>query len=212
MESLSTQWPTVDLAPGNTVLGVDVSGGADLQSENAQKRRTRPLAWVLLAIIAVGAVVALVAGLGGHGGGSVGHAGTTGSLGTAIPFTLTNGGTLSATVEKIVAPATPAQYEPSPASGNEYVGVKQTIVNTGSTNAAVDQGPITALVDSSGQSFSWTAITLSDCPALRTAGTATVAPGSSVTGCIAYEVPQGDTLSEVTVGSSGNTPGIWRVS
>ena len=76
MESLSTQWPTVDLAPAqHPVLGVDVSGGADLQSENAQKRRTRPLAWVLLAIIAVGAVVALVAGLGGHGGGSVGRRG-----------------------------------------------------------------------------------------------------------------------------------------
>jgi hypothetical protein len=41
---------------------------------------------------------------------------------------------------------------------------------------------------------------------------ATLAPGSSDTGCITFEVPTSDTLSQVTIGSSGKTPGVWNVS
>ena len=87
-----------------------------------------------------------------------------------------------------------------------------TITNTGSTNAFVDQGPITALVDSSGASYSWSPTVLSDCSPLGSSGMATLAAGSTVTGCIAFAVPSGDYLSEVSIGSTGKTPGVWTLT
>jgi hypothetical protein len=69
-----------------------------------------------------------------------------------------------------------------------------------------------ALSDTAGQSYSWSPTTLSDCPELGNSGLGTLAPNDSVTGCITFEVPTGDTFSTVTIGSSGKTTGVWDLS
>jgi len=135
-----------------------------------------------------------------------------GSVGSTIDFTTTSGGQLSVTLVKVVDPAIVDQYQPAVSAGDVYVGIKFKIVNSGSTSAQLDQGPITALTDSSGQSYSWSIATLADCPSLGNLGLALLPPGGSTTGCVAFEVPTGDQLSNVAVGSSGQTPGIWDVS
>ena len=157
-------------------------------------------------LLAVVVVIAVSANSSGTGGSS-----NPVAMGTAIPFSFGNGSAVSLTVDKVVAPATEAQYQPSASSGDEYVGVKVTVDNTGTANAAIDLGPITSLTDSSGQAFTWNPTTLADCPALGGFGLATIGPGASATGCIAFEVPSGDTFSPVSIGSSGRTPGVWDV-
>jgi hypothetical protein len=172
------------------------------------RRRTRPWAWVLLGVIIVAVIVGVVADIGsGGGGGSSGPV----AMGTAVAFSFGNGGTGNVTVEQVVAPATAGQYQLPAAAGDEYVGVQITVENTGSTNVLLDMGPLTALSDTAGQSYSWSPTSLSDCPPLANAGVGTLAPGTSVTGCVAFEVPTGDSLSQVTIGSSGKTPGVWNV-
>ena len=158
-------------------------------------------------ILAVVVVIAVSANGSGTGGSS-----TAVAMGTAIPFSFSNGATVSITVDNVVEPATAVPYQSSPSPGDEYVGVKVIVDNTGSANALVDLGPITSLTDSSGQAFTWNPTTLADCPALGDFGVATVGPGASDTGCIAFEVPSGDTFSQVSIGSSGRTPGVWDAS
>jgi hypothetical protein len=120
--------------------------------------RPRTWAWVLLAmvsvllaIIVIGVIIGGVVGHQGSGGGS----GSPVPIGTAIPFSFSAGGTADITVTQVVAPATAGQYQLQPSAGDEYVGVQVTVANTSSTNMLVDLGPMTALSDSSGQSFSW---------------------------------------------------------
>jgi hypothetical protein len=132
-------------------------------------------------------------------------------LGQPIAFTLTSGGSLTITVNQIVAPATAAPYQTALPPGEEYAGVQITVDNTGTTNAFIDEGPQTALEDSSGTSYGWTPVTLSDCAPLGNDGMATLAAGGSTSGCITFEVPYGDTFTEVSMGSSGQAPGVWNV-
>lgn len=115
------------------------------------------------------------------------------------------------TVENVASPATAGQYQLPPAAGDECGRVQITVENTGSTNVLLDMGPLTALSDTAGQSYSWSPTSLSDCPPLGDAGIGTLAPGTSVTGCVAFQVPTGDSPSEVTIGSTGKKPGVWNV-
>ena len=193
-------FPQAVLSPGQT--GFPVPPGAP------PTRRTRPWAWVLLGLVIVAVIVGVAAAVT-SGGGSASSGPV--SVGTAVPFTFGDGGTGTVTVDQVVAPANAGQYQPAPTAGDEYVGIQITVENTGSTNILLDVGPLTALSDTSGQSYSWSPTSLSDCPPLGDAGIGTLAPGTSVTGCIAFEVPTSDSLSQVTIGSSGNTPGVWNV-
>jgi len=132
-------------------------------------------------------------------------------LGTSVEFSQSGGSTMSITVDKVVAPAKASPNQLQASEGDEFVGVKMTVVNSSSSNEVVDLSAITVLEDTSGQSFDWDPTTLADCPPLGSDGLATLAPGSSVSGCTAFQAPKGDTFSRVTVGSDGKTPGVWTI-
>jgi hypothetical protein len=141
----------------------------------------------------------------GKGVAHVGHVGATLDLKTQ------KGNLFSVTLTKIVDPA---QYTGTAATvaAERFVGLSFTIDNTSGSAITPDAVKDAVVVVEGGQIYSDVNFTLSDCPALPR-GHLNIAPGSSSTGCVAFEIPMTASITEVqfepAAGGAGNY-GEWQ--
>jgi hypothetical protein len=123
-----------------------------------------------------------------------------------------SGQSFTLTLLQVINPATAVQYSPAPNAGDNYVGVQLRVTNTGNSILTENPNGFVSVVDSAGTTFSADFDQLSDCPPFGSIGSVDVAPGNNAVGCVAFQVPTTDSLSEVVAGTSGGTPAEWKLT
>jgi hypothetical protein len=183
----------------------------------------RDLASYVLRAVAVGALgTTLVACSSGSSSRSSTSSTSPKAHGSALPIGTpihydAGGLKESVTLVQVVNPATEATYAhspPPPASGQKYVGLMFKVRNLGKTSAVVQLGDQLLLEYSSGKHDPVTQVLLSDCPPFGGSGSAVaeIAPGHSVSGCVAFEAPTNVTLSQALLTSPDKTFGAWSLT
>ena len=123
----------------------------------------------------------------------------------------TSTGNSEATLVQVVDPATSESQYLSPKPGNRFVAVQLRFVNISGQTTQGSPTFETTLVDDQGQRYSSTYSPIQGCQAF--AGAGQLAPGETVLGCIAFEVPEGAHILSVKYGSqfSDQAPISWTV-
>jgi len=131
-------------------------------------------------------------------------------IGHVYNFAYSKSKTYSITLVKLVDPGKLSSISITPGKNSRFVGVKFKIVNTGKVVIDVGVAEYTYVVDTSGASVQFSPATLSNCPTLGSGtGTASVAPGSFIIGCIPFQIPNSQKVKKVEFGSS--VPVVWNV-
>jgi hypothetical protein len=130
----------------------------------------------------------------------------------SIGSPLTIDGDTAVTVQQVIDPITASQYAQAP-TGTRYVGVKLEITNNSSSpdNSNANNNVTVTRSDNQTATIAFTAAT--ECTNFSS-GMYKIAPGSSATGCVFFEIPNGMTATKVQfnahAGFSGQT-GEWTV-
>jgi hypothetical protein len=178
----------------------------------------RPLssneARALLGLSALLLALATGVAVGANIGGSEGRrppAASPALLGTALPFRTASGARLALAAVQLVDPAIAPEGE-EPSNGYRYVGVTFLIVDTGPSSAVIDVGKDAVLIDDIGQLFSASGTTtaFANCPTDNSL--TRLAPHHRVGVCVPFEVPRGDVLDRVVVGSPQSQPVSWSLT
>lgn len=138
-------------------------------------------------------------------------------VGGSLEFTGSHGEDLTFTLTSVVNPATEAQYAhspPPPLLSQMLVGLNFKVVNHGSSSATVSLGQMVVLYDTSGTSYSIQYTLLNECSPFGGSATAMaqIAPGATVTGCMAFETSSGDKLSRAVLETPTKTFGEWSLT
>jgi hypothetical protein len=139
---------------------------------------------------------------------------TTAALGSAITLDgITVGEQVTVTAVRVINSATSSDPLFAPPAGERYYAVQFSLDNTGSVTYAEDANFEATVIDSAGKSYTPDLFdTVSGCPAFT--GTGTMSPGSSLTGCVVFDLPTVATAKEIQyVPDSGQGPqiGQWPV-
>lgn len=138
------------------------------------------------------------------------------SLGQSNAFTDVTGATYSVTAVRVIDPARMGPYQPGPDPGTKFVAVLFNITATGSQSASNDAYSTATVVGSNGKTYlsSFTGDAgLVGCPSFQ-GGVYQANPGTTVSGCVVFELPTAVTVHQISWSASGGfggTPGLWNV-
>jgi hypothetical protein len=198
---------------------------------------TKRTAGVLGAAVGLTAAVLLVASCSAspphradkHGAPTTSHASTTathapgtsapptgtstGQLGATLLVSDSNGTQLDVTLKKVIDPASGASKYSNPAKGNHFAGVQLRIVNTAATTYQNNANNETTITLSSGKTINANYNPIAGCGNFDN-GQVTLKAGATSTGCVTFQIPKGQTVTQV---GYGNTvfPGKnakWQIS
>lgn len=121
----------------------------------------------------------------------------TPKVGDAVILAGPNGENLTATLVKVVDPATGTNNHPE--TGTRFIGVEIQLVNHGSKAWAGNGAPTTfaKVIDSQGQAFG--PILASTNAGVMYTSQVTIAPGGTALGAITFQVPTGSTAAAVQI-------------
>lgn len=182
-------------------------------------------AWYKRVWLWVGLVILLFIIVGAAGSGSRGTVNTTPASNSTssssaaaktqrptakVGDTVTIGGDqgLAVKLMQVIDPAESSNQVVSSDAGKRFVGLKVQITNNGSSSYKDDANNNLTLIGSDNQSYTATFADISGCTNFSS-GQYTLAKGSSATGCVVYQVPNGVKPSKVQFttnsGFSGDT-------
>jgi hypothetical protein len=139
------------------------------------------------------------------------NAGATNYIGSTITLSSSGEGNYAATLVKVIDPAVASSNSLPPNSGTRFVGVEFTVKSESGDNLDVTLANEAVAADAANNSFdTQVAASVNDCNDLQ--AFVTLAPNSSVTGCVVFQVPNGDHLTKVYVGSGGQAPATWTLA
>ena len=199
--------------------------------------RTRRTAGVLGAAVGLTAATLLVASCSAspphqankHGAPATNHVSTTathapgtsapptgtstGQLGATLLVSDSSGTQLDVTLKKVIDPASGANKYGNPAKGNHFAGVKLRIHNTATTTYQNNANNETTITLSNGTTLHANYNPIAGCGNFDN-GQVTLKPGATSTGCITFQIPKGQKVTQV---SYSNTvfPGQnakWQIS
>ena len=199
--------------------------------------RTKRTVGVLGAAVGLTAAVLLVASCSAspprqadkHGTPATSHASTTaahapgtsapptgtslGQLGATLLVSDSNGTQLDVTLKKVIDPASGASKYSNPAKGNHFAGVKLQIHNTATTTYQNNANNETTITLSNGKTLHANYNPIAGCGNFDK-GQVTLKAGATSTGCVTFQIPKGQTVTQV---GYGNTvfPGKnakWQIS
>ncbi len=169
------------------------------------------------AVLIIG--IAVIAGGGGHSvrtAGNTSPAGGTKTAGIGSAITLTGndvGEQMAVTVTKVIKSPKPGDEFTIPKAGDRLYAVQFRLKDTGTAAYSDSPSNGSQVTDSKGQSYDASlADTAAGCTSFP--GSETIAPGSSGLGCVVFEVPKSDKITEVqfTLNSGfGPDTGQWNV-
>ena len=138
---------------------------------------------------------------------------STGQLGTALPVSDSSGTQLDVTLKKVIDPASGASKYSNPAKGNHFAAVKLRIYNTATTTYQNNANNETTITLSNGKTLHADYNPISGCGNFDN-GQVTLKAGASSTGCITFQIPKGQKVTQVGY-SNTVFPGQkarWQVS
>jgi hypothetical protein len=134
-------------------------------------------------------------------------------VGATLGVSDSSGSKLDVTVEKVIDPASGANQYSNPASGKHFVGVKLRVRNKAATTYQNNANNETTIVLSTGKTRHADYNPIAGCGNFDN-GQIKLASGASSTGCVTFQVPNGQKVTEIRYGNTvfpGNTA-HWRVS
>ncbi len=136
-----------------------------------------------------------------------------GQMGATLPVSDSSGTQLDVTLQKVIDPASGASQYSNPAKGNHFAGVKLRIHNTATTTYQNNANNETTITLSNGKTLHADYNPIAGCGNFDN-GQITLKPGAASTGCVTFQVPKGQKITQV---GYGNTvfPGKnadWQVS
>jgi len=134
-------------------------------------------------------------------------------VGATLGVSDSSGTKLDVTVEKVIDPASGANQYSNPASGKHFVGVKLRVRNKAATSYQNNANNETTIVLSTGKTRHADYNPIAGCGNFDN-GQIKLASGASKTGCVTFQVPNGQKVTEIRYGNTvfpGNTA-QWRVS
>jgi hypothetical protein len=140
-------------------------------------------------------------------------ASSTAHVGSTVAVSDGSGGKANVTLSQVIDPASGADQFTTPDAGKRFVGVELTIANTGSKSLSDDANSTTSVQGSDNQSYTADFSNISECTNFN-AGSYTLAPGASVTGCVTFQVPTAVTVKQIQfqpTGFTGGVTGQWQV-
>ena len=177
--------------------------------------------WGLAAIVVI--VIAMATG-GSHTTvnnqpASVSNTSSTGSSGSSssqsaktatakVGDTVNVGGSqgLAVKLVSIIDPAQAGDQYTTPDAGKRFVGVKVEITNNGTSAYQDDANSNLTLIGSDGQSYTFDSSNIAGCTNFSY-GNYTLAAGTSATGCVVYQVPDGVKAAKVQFAANGGYSG-----
>jgi len=138
---------------------------------------------------------------------------STGRLGATLLVSDSSGTQLDVTLKKVIDPASGASKYSNPAKGNDFAGVKLRIHNTATTMYQNNANNETTITLSNGKTLHANYNPIAGCGNFDK-GQVTLKAGATSTGCITFQIPKGQTVTQV---SYSNTvfPGKnakWQIS
>jgi hypothetical protein len=119
--------------------------------------------------------------------------------------------TISIQLQQVIDPAHATNEFLQPSAGNRYVAIKTQITNPGTANLQSDANSNFSVIGSNGQIYTATFATITGCTNFDD-GEYGLTAGSSVVGCVTFQVPTGVTVSKVDFESTtANTRATWTV-
>jgi hypothetical protein len=134
-------------------------------------------------------------------------------VGATLGVSDSSGTKLDVTVEKVIDPASGANQYSNPASGKHFIGVKLRVRNKAATSYQNNANNETTIVLSSGKTRHADYNPIAGCGNFDN-GQIKLASGASKTGCVTFQVPNGQKVTKILYGNTvfpGNTA-QWRVS
>jgi hypothetical protein len=134
-------------------------------------------------------------------------------VGATLGVSDSSGTKLDVTVEKVIDPASGANQYSNPASGRHFVGVKLHVKNRAATSYQNNANNETTIVLSTGKTGHADYNPIAGCGNFDN-GQIKLASGASSTGCVTFQVPNGQKVTKIRYGNTvfpGNTA-QWRVS
>jgi hypothetical protein len=140
---------------------------------------------------------------GTHGPGtSAPPTGTsTGQLGTTLPVSDSSGTQLDVTLKKLIDPASGGSQYSNPAKGNHFVGVKLRLHNTATTTYQNNANNETTITLSNGKTLQADYNPIKGCGNFGN-GQITLKSGAASTGCVTFQVPKGQKVTQVSYGNT----------
>ena len=138
---------------------------------------------------------------------------STGQLGATLLVSDSNGTQLDVTLKKVIDPASGASKYSNPAKGNHFAGVKLQIHNPATTTYQNNANNETTITLSNGKTLHADYNPISGCGNFDN-GQVTLKAGASSTGCITFQIPKGQKVTQVGY-SNTVFPGQkarWQVS
>jgi hypothetical protein len=117
-------------------------------------------------------------------------------VGTALPVSDSSGTKLDVTVEKVIDPASGANQYSKPASGKHFVGVKLQVRNNAAITYQNNANNETTIVLSNGKTEGANYNPIAGCGNFSN-GQVKLASHASATGCVTFQVPNGDQVTQV---------------
>jgi len=148
----------------------------------------------------------------GSSGGSSAATTTTAPAAPGIGSTVKLSGT-SVLLQQVYNPAQGSDSFDQPSSGDYFVGVQVQITNTGSSTLDDDANSNVVVVGSDNQDYTANFSTIAECTNFND-GEYTLTPGTSISGCITFQLPDGVNPAKVqftTDGGFGTNTAEWTV-
>jgi hypothetical protein len=179
------------------------------------RRALGPGAAVAAAVLALGACSPSQPQPGtAHGSPAISRSASAAAhVGAALGVSDSSGTKIDVTVEKVIDPASGANQYSNPASGKHFVGVKLRVQNKAATSYQNNANNETTIVLSTGKTRDADYNPIAGCGNFDN-GQIKLASGASSTGCVTFQVPNGQKVTKIRYGNTvfpGNTA-QWRVS
>jgi len=125
----------------------------------------------------------------------------SGPVGTTLSVSDSSGTKLGVTVEKVIDPASGANKYSKPAAGKHFIGVQLRVHNTATATYQNNAHNETTIVLSNGKTRDAAYKPIGGCGNFDN-GQIKLASGTSGTGCVTFQVPNGDKVATVRYGNT----------
>jgi hypothetical protein len=137
----------------------------------------------------------------------------SGMVGSALAVGDSSGTKLRVTVTQMINPASGANAYSTPKAGKYFVGVQLRIHNTATTTYENNANNETTITLANGHTVKADYNAISGCGNFDN-GQVTLSSGASKTGCVTFQVPDGQSIATIRYGNTvfPGTTAEWRVS
>jgi hypothetical protein len=137
----------------------------------------------------------------------------SGMVGSTLPVSDSSGTKIKVTVTQMLNPATGANAYATPKTGKYFVGVQLRILNAATTKYQNNANNETTITLGSGHTVKADYNAISGCSNFDN-GQVTLSGGASKTGCVTFQVPNGESIATIRYGNTTfpGTTAQWRVS